>query len=41
MSEQLYKLLLEHVLQNGHIVKDRTGVGTKSIFGATIACCLS
>lgn len=28
-----YKELVQHVLENGHIKSDRTGVGTRSVFG--------
>jgi len=34
--EKQYLDLMEHIWTNGHINEDRTGVGTKSIFGATM-----
>lgn len=36
MSEQSYLNLLERVIDEGEIVPDRTGIGTKSLFGERI-----
>ena len=36
-----YLDLLQHVLDNGTIKHDRTGTGTKSIFGYQLRCDLS
>lgn len=36
MSEQSYLSLLQDVIDNGEVVPDRTGVGTKTVFGEKI-----
>jgi thymidylate synthase len=39
--EQQYLNLIKTILENGETRPDRTGVGTRSVFGAQLRCCLA